>query len=308
MPYNFSIKPGQPAEFKLLVRANADSYTLTAEFTKNRIALTDWYDNAEAVVLSVPVVSNGNELTISLTTQQVDLIGKSYYRIKAVKDTRTLYIESGKIDVFRRPPVVEVVGEDLYVVDPAGGRVLAGSVIGPKGEIGETGLKGDKGDKGDKGEIVAVEVVGLPAGATPTVVNDGTTTEAEFTFGIPKGDKGDKGEAGDLTPTTAWNTAQGTYTVTGTTLPYTFRWTLVGNLAVAISASNPPSTVSGTCTFVIKQAATGGPFTVTWPASLEWAGDAPAPAMPTVASAEMIVHLLWTGAAWRAFYGGAFFP
>ena len=72
----------------------------------------------------------------------------------------------------------------------------------PKGEKGDKGDQGDKGETGDKGypgtaaTISVGSVKGLDAGASPTVVNSGTSTEARFDFGIPKGDKGDTGDPG----------------------------------------------------------------------------------------------------------------
>ena len=72
----------------------------------------------------------------------------------------------------------------------------------PKGDKGDTGDQGDKGETGDKGDpgtaatIAVGSVTGLDAGASPTVVNSGTSTAARFDFGIPKGDKGDTGDPG----------------------------------------------------------------------------------------------------------------
>lgn len=72
----------------------------------------------------------------------------------------------------------------------------------PKGEKGDKGDQGDKGETGDKGDpgtsatISVGSVKGLDAGASPTVVNSGTSTAARFDFGIPKGDKGDTGDPG----------------------------------------------------------------------------------------------------------------
>lgn len=72
----------------------------------------------------------------------------------------------------------------------------------PKGEKGDKGDQGDKGETGDKGDpgtaatISVGSVTGLDAGASPTVVNSGTSTAARFDFGIPKGDKGDTGDPG----------------------------------------------------------------------------------------------------------------
>ena len=70
---------------------------------------------------------------------------------------------------------------------------------GEKGDKGSVGGKGETGDKGDPGTAATIavgSVTGLDAGASPTVVNSGTTTAARFDFGIPKGDKGDTGAPG----------------------------------------------------------------------------------------------------------------
>lgn len=123
-----------------------------------------------------------------------------------------------------------------------------------------------------------------------------------------KGDqglKGDKGDPGDLTPVDQGN-AGATVTV-GFSTPRTRVAILTANVTVN-ALPTPVGTSSFTCTAVLKQAASGGPFTVTWPVGLEWAGDASAPVMPTAANAELVVHVFWTGAAWRAMVGGVFFP
>jgi hypothetical protein len=64
---------------------------------------------------------------------------------------------------------------------------------------GETGSQGPAGPAGAPGESATVSVgttTTLPAGSSATVTNTGTTSDAVFNFGIPKGDKGDKGDAG----------------------------------------------------------------------------------------------------------------
>lgn len=435
MPYDFSTKPGQPAAFRLLVRANADTYTLTAEFTKSKIPLSSWY--SDVPILTVPVQSNGNELSFSLTAEQVDAIGKSYYRIKAVKDGVVHYIENGKITVYRGTPAVEVRGTELFVRDPGGGEVKAGNVGGPQGVAGEKGEKGDKGDtgpgnsvsigtvttaspgsaaaasitgeppaqilnltiprgekgdrgpKGDKGDPGARGSAGfqgqqgiqgpvgpaglewrgtwnvtatyaendsvfhdgyawfasssIPANVTPSLENENPwqPLAARGAQGIQgpqgiqgvqgaKGDKGDKGDqgdrgiqgiqgiqgvkgdtglkgdSGDLAPAVQ-SSPLATYTITAAILPSTMTWLLARNVVISFG-TDPVATISGTATFVIKQAATGGPYTVTWPSTLEWANDAPAPTVPTTPNAELIVHLFWTGSAWRGMVGGVFFP
>ena len=107
------------------------------------------------------------------------------------------------------------------------------------------------------------------------------------------------------TPTSVWATANGTASMSGATTATLYRWTLSGNLTIGTMPT--PADLGLVIQFVLKQAASGGPYTVTWP-TIKWAGDAPAPAMPTVANAELIVNLLWTGTAWRGLVAGSFFP
>lgn len=86
--------------------------------------------------------------------------------------------------------------------------------------------------------------------------------------------------------------------------------TLSGNVTVSNAPSSLGATRAGVTVLTFKQAATGGPYTVAWPAvtSLPWAGGAAAPSMPTAANAELEVHLFWTGQSWRAKVGGTYFP
>lgn len=56
---------------------------------------------------------------------------------------------------------------------------------------------GEKGDKGDAATIKSVRAVTGEPGSEATAANEGTNSEAEFVFRIPKGDKGDKGNKGD---------------------------------------------------------------------------------------------------------------
>jgi hypothetical protein len=88
--------------------------------------------------------------------------------------------------------------------------------------------------------------------------------------------------------------------------PSTRQLNLAANLTInALPA--PSVTVSGTITLVLVQAATGGPYTVTWPSGIKWAGGAAAPVMPTTASARLVVHLFWTGQEWLGMVAGTFF-
>lgn len=163
-----------------------------------------------------------------------------------------------------------------------------------------TDLTGPQGDPGDQVELrkTATDIEWRLAGGAWAVL----TSLASIT-----GPKGDKGDTGDTTDADSGTWAAGTYSIPGATGPYTRSRTLSGNITLTAPA-NGLTGKAYTSTLSLKQAAAGGPFTVTWPATLEWAGDAPAPVMPTAANAELIVHLFWTGTAWRAMLGGVFYP
>lgn len=175
---------------------------------------------------------------------------------------------------------------------------------GPQGPIGP---KGDQGVKGDKGETGADSTVPGPQGIQGPKGDQGIQgpTGAQ---GI-KGDKGDKGDSGDLTPVLT-ATAAGSIDLSNATnfpTPVTKNFTLTGNTTFTNLPTSTGADSAGTITICIKQAATGGPYTVTWPATLKWAGGAAAPAMPTTQAAELVVHLFWNGVSWHGLNGGAFF-
>lgn len=128
----------------------------------------------------------------------------------------------------------------------------------------------------------------------------------QTTAGNVRGPQGIKGDTGDTAPADS-----GTWTGAvslGTPTVSTKTRTLSGNVTLSGPSNPASSTTSYTATYVIKQPASGGPYTVTWPVGLKWANDALAPTMPTVANSELTVHLLWTGLAWRAYNAGPFFP
>jgi hypothetical protein len=104
---------------------------------------------------------------------------------------------------------------------------------------------------------------------------------------------------GALSPAAGGPLSSGSFTVLPEHLPSARTYTLGANLTVALGTGFPTGR-AGIVTLVMRQPATGGPYTVTWPAALEWPNDAPAPVMPTPANAELIVQLLWTGGTWRA--------
>lgn len=78
--------------------------------------------------------------------------------------------------------------------------------------------------------------------------------------------------------------------------------------SVTVAFANPPAAgKSGSVTLILKQDATGG-RTVTWPASVKWAGGT-APTLTTAASAVDIISFLTTdgGTTWFGFFAGADF-
>ena len=299
MAYHFRTIDNEPAQLKMRVPVDVDTLTLTAEFTKHP------YDpfKEEMPFLILPVTTLGKDIQIDLTAQQVKTVGQAYFRIKATGVTGERYIESGSIEFNELPPVARIEDGHLFLIDAFGREYDAGSAIGPqgpqgiqgpagpqgpKGDTGDTGPQGLKGDKGDQGDIGPQGIQGIQG---------------------PQGIQGAKGDVGDLTPTTI-GTLGGTLTIGAGLLPRTLVYTLNAASTVALG-STPAVSVSGTITVVVKQASSGGPFTLTWPtpsSTFRWAGDAPAPVMPTVANAELIVNLFWTGTAWRGSVMGVFFP
>lgn len=575
MPYTFKTIEGDPAILNMRVRANADNYVLTAYFTKHPFSS----DQVEAPFASVPITSNGKNITLELTPEQVSTFGTAYFRIRAVGLEYDNYIETGKIEYSALPPIAQVRGEDLILVDAFGREFNAGNITGPEGPQGIQGPQGVKGDTGNQGPqgiqgeqgIQGIQGVVGPAGLTwrgtwnsgTAYVKDdavfydgsswfasgpisaGTTPSLDVgnawqplaTRGAqgvqgPQGIQGIQGVIGSTGPAgppdpavaadlasatatvagnqlvrrtgggsasfqnvdvtaqptipahatrkdyvdtqdqvskrparrfvntsqtlvlsdeanvVAFDTATGPLTVTipadstvafpvgawveiekagssantltvatasgvvlrnpGDNILYqlnsrvrltklaadiwlltdisgtssgvsssgaantlarrngngdifarlfsasiapvnpehvtrkdyvdaavvngdigpslgnaaatgvttygvsqfgsTRRLTLSGNLTLNLDATGMSASQSGSIIIVFKQPATGGPFTVTWQSTIEWAGDAAGPAMPTVANAELIVNMFWTGSAWRAALVGTFFP
>lgn len=69
-------------------------------------------------------------------------------------------------------------------------------------------------------------------------------------------------------------------------------YTLSANLTLALS-NLPPAPNDSTVTLFIKQAASGGPYTLSYPSGWFWPGGI-VPAMPTTASAVMKVRVSTT--------------
>jgi hypothetical protein len=226
--------------------------------------------------LSVDITARGSDTVLQTVT--TDSLG-----------TVEFYIAPGSYDF-------KVFGQrrEFDAVDPTGPQGIQG-IQGVKGDTGDTGPQGIQGIQGVKGDTGDTGPQGIQG-----VKGDTGDTGSQGIQGV-------KGDTGDLLPVTYANAATGNQALTSTHLPSTKQYTLSGNTSFSFS-SNPDSSVSGTITIIVKQAATGGPFTVTWPGVVEWPDDAAGPIMPTAANAELIVHLFWTGTAWRGVPAGRYFP
>jgi len=209
-------------------------------------------------------------------------------------------------------------GINVEIVESVGTLVEAAPDV--PSDVIEVDVPGMQGPQGDRSMCVqATPGAAYPARPFPqagvTFVGDvdptalmlvgdswiNTAAIADYT--LYKGDKGDPGDVSAANSNT-WTGALGTISLP---VPTTLTRTLSGNVTIT-AITDGAAGQSYTATLVLKQAATGGPYTVAWPAALEWPSDAPGPAMPTAANSELIVHLFWTGVAWRAFPAGVFFP
>lgn len=158
-----------------------------------------------------------------------------------------------------------------------------------------------------EGYLNEVELIRGTLVVGASVVGDNLVMQRQDTTTFVAGNvRGPKGDQGDYTASANIPSYSSPYNIAPASQT-TIRLTLDKNLTLTLNGTATADTAY-TKTVILKQAASGGPYTVTWPASIEWASDAPAPSMPTVAGAELIVHLFWTGVAWRGIVAGVYFP
>lgn len=93
-------------------------------------------------------------------------------------------------------PVSHVIIENAGGLQGPAGATGPQGPEGPAGPAGADGKDGKDGADGTSATVAVGTTTTLPAGSSATVTNTGTSSEAVFNFGIPKGDKGDKGDAG----------------------------------------------------------------------------------------------------------------
>lgn len=91
-------------------------------------------------------------------------------------------------------------GDYMFVGDDETMYIWDGKGWTPTGQLrGVAGPKGDKGDKGDAGAGASVRVTKVETGQPGTdakVTNDGTLTDAQLHFVIPRGEQGEQGPQG----------------------------------------------------------------------------------------------------------------
>ena len=154
------------------------------------------------------------------------------------------------------------------------------------------------GAKGDAGEIVAVEAQSLLPGSPASVLNRGTTTDADLIFGIPVGDVGPQGIMGPHGPVGPQGPAGDTFTVSGAVADDSALPATPQNLAVYITQDNshlniydPTSAAAGANGYV-DLGAIAGP---TGAAAFITNPVASASALPTPGAAGQAVLALDTG-------------
>lgn len=92
---------------------------------------------------------------------------------------------------------------DIYGPKSGAGWGSGYSLKGPQGNSGGAGSNGTNGTNGSAATIAVGTVTGLAVGASPTIVNGGTSGAAVFNFGLPVGATGATGPAGLGTVTPA---------------------------------------------------------------------------------------------------------
>lgn len=106
----------------------------------------------------------------------------------------------GHADTVDQLPATANQGDYMFVGDDETMYIWDGKGWTPTGQLrGVAGPKGDKGDKGDAGAGASVRVTKVETGQPGTdakVTNDGTLTDAQLHFVIPRGEQGEQGPQG----------------------------------------------------------------------------------------------------------------
>lgn len=106
----------------------------------------------------------------------------------------------GHADSVDQLPATANQGDYMFVGDDETMYIWDGKGWTPTGQLrGVAGPKGDKGDKGDAGAGASVRITKVETGQPGTdakVTNDGTLTDAQLHFVIPRGEQGEQGPQG----------------------------------------------------------------------------------------------------------------
>lgn len=106
----------------------------------------------------------------------------------------------GHADSVDQLPATANQGDYMFVGDDETMYIWDGKGWTPTGQLrGVQGPKGDKGDKGDTGAGATVRVTKVETGQPGTdakVTNDGTLSDAQLHFVIPRGEQGEQGPQG----------------------------------------------------------------------------------------------------------------
>lgn len=90
MSYSFTTKPNTAATVTIPVKGSTVGATITVEFAES--------STFRSLSLIKQATGAGSTVTVSLTAADVQLLTDSYYRVKAVKDGKTSYIQDGRVD------------------------------------------------------------------------------------------------------------------------------------------------------------------------------------------------------------------
>jgi hypothetical protein len=164
------------------VELNLDivTYALSKKYTDNSIAGGGAVKGKNCIVSSIDPITGGHRVTFQWTL-----------------DNGT--VQTDYVDVMDGEIGPQGIQGPQGVQGPRGLQGIQGiqGVAGAKGDKGDKGDTGNTGAKGADGAAATIQIGAVSSGASPSVVNVGTSQNAIFDFTIPKGDKGDKGDKGE---------------------------------------------------------------------------------------------------------------
>lgn len=101
MSYSFSTRKGTAATNTIPVSVDTSGYTLSVEMSTEKNFST---------VTTKSVTGSGKNVTLALTSTEVDALGRGYFRVKATKNGQTSIIQDGTITYLS--PITTAAGND----------------------------------------------------------------------------------------------------------------------------------------------------------------------------------------------------